>query len=83
MFGSILHDYALWWIFPFVMIILCVFMMKGHLGSMICRPGSRSTGIHGGDASDSALDILDKRYVRGELNKEEYEEKKKAVTRQN
>ncbi len=87
MFGSVFHGYTLWWIFPLLMIILCVFMcvfmMRGRLGSMMCRPGSRSTGIHGADASDSALDILNKRYAQGEINKEEYEEKKRDVTQHN
>jgi putative membrane protein len=83
MFGSVFDGYTLWWIFPLLMIILCVFMMRGRLGSMMCRPGSHSTGIHGGDASDPALDILNKRYARGEIDKEEYEEKKRAVTRHN
>jgi len=84
MFGSVFHGYTLWWIFPLLMIILCVFMcffmMRGRMGSMMCRPGSHGTGIHGGDDSDSALDILNKWYAQGEINKEENEEKKRAVT---
>ena len=47
---------------------------------MMCGFGSRSTndklpiGF-----SDSAMEILDKRYALGEIDKEEYEEKKTAI----
>ncbi|HSG11302.1 MAG TPA: SHOCT domain-containing protein [Gammaproteobacteria bacterium] len=34
----------------------------------------------GGDASGSALNILDKRYASGEIDRQEYEEKKAAIT---
>jgi uncharacterized membrane protein len=56
-------------------------MMRGRMGSMMCRPGSHSTGGHREDASGPAVDVLDRRYAQGEINKEEYEEKKAAVTR--
>lgn len=33
-----------------------------------------------GKVEESALDILNKRYARGEIGREEYEEKKKAIS---
>jgi putative membrane protein len=33
-----------------------------------------------GKGEESALDILNKRYARGEIGREEYEEKKKAIS---
>ena len=35
------------------------------------------------DASGPTLDVLDRRYAQGEINREEYEEKKNAITRRN
>lgn len=34
-----------------------------------------------GEQSETAMEILDKRYARGEIEKQEYEEKKAAITR--
>ena len=72
-------DFSYWWILPVVMIALCFFMMRGRKGSMMCGFGSRDDGDRHINTSDSARDILDKRYALGELNKEEYEEKKQLM----
>ena len=78
MFGSGFCGYTLWWIFPLLMMILCiflcVFMMKGRMGAMMCRPGSGNKDSHREDST--ALDLLNKKYAQGENNKEEHEEKK-------
>ncbi len=85
MFPCAGFGFGLWWIFPIIMIImmvLCFFMMKGRMGSMMCGSGMCSTGTHGGDSADSPLDTLKKRFARGEINKEEYEESKRVITEQ-
>jgi len=33
-----------------------------------------------GERSESALEILDKRYAKGDIEKQEYEERKAAIT---
>ncbi len=40
---------------------------------------STRTGGRGGRPGDSAVEILKRRYARGEINKEEFEEKKKDL----
>jgi len=45
-----------------------------------CAP-RRDEDVASIDNTDSASQILDKRYALGEINKEEYEEKKRALDR--
>ena len=72
---------SFWWILPVIMIVLCLLMMRGCMGSMMSGCSSRSRSERQrGISSDSAIEILNKRYILGEINKEEYEDKKKAIS---
>lgn len=79
MFGLEIGSFPYWWIFPIVMIGLCFFMMRGKHGSM-CGFGSPRTRSRPIGSPESATDILDKKYALGEINKVEYEEKRRAIT---
>ena len=46
---------------------------------MMCGFGSHRTDHHKISDSNSAVEILDKRYALGEINTEEYEEKKSVL----
>ena len=71
-----------WWIFPIAMILLCVFMTRRRKGSMTsCCVPRTDKDLPSISTTDSASQILDKRYALGEIGKEEYEGKKRALDR--
>ena len=80
MFWSEFSDGSLWWLLPLAMMALCFFMMRGRKGSMMCGFGSHDEDNPHKNASDSAMDILDKRYALGEIDSEEYAVKKRILT---
>ncbi len=77
MMGSgIMGGFSWWWFMPIFMVIFWGLVIWGIVALVRGLSGSR-----GPDSSkaDSALEVLKKRYARGEINKEEYEEKKKDL----
>jgi len=83
MYAAEVFNFSLWWLFPLLMIALCFLMMRGRKGSMMCGLGSTEEDSRRTNISDSARDILDKRYARGEIDKEEYQEKKRILNQHN
>jgi uncharacterized membrane protein len=81
MYGSEIFNPSLWWICPILMIVMCFFMMRRRRGSMMCGFGFRDKSRHHISTSDSATDILDKLYASGEIDKDEYEAKKRTLTK--
>lgn len=79
MYGSEFCTFSFWWIIPLLMMLLCFFMMRGRRGSMMCGFGTRGRDRHATKDTDSAMDMLDKRYASGDIDKVEYEEKKRTL----
>ena len=71
------------WIIPvlgciILMVVCFFFFMRGGFGSSWGCCGDRSNQGDSAD-SESALDILKKRYTRGEITQEDFERMKKLV----
>jgi putative membrane protein len=60
-----------------VAVVIGVFFLIRWMITASSKQGGRESG-----AGESALEILRKRYARGEINKEEFEEKKKDLEKQ-
>jgi putative membrane protein len=73
------------WVFPILMpvvmlivLLIMVFLIFGRGGVRAPWQG-RESYCEGRRRSESALDILKKRYARGEITKEEFEQMKKEI----
>lgn len=69
------------WIFPMIMFAVIIFVAFLFAGRRGCHaPWCGRGRYHGeGGESESALEILKKRYAKGEITKEEFEEMRKDV----
>jgi hypothetical protein len=76
--------HPMWWfpMFPFLFIVLCIIVVLFVMIPMMTRHGPWS---HGRDRSDfpqrTALDVLNERFAKGEIDRAEYEEKRVDISR--
>lgn len=76
------YGWHFWWMFPAMMLfmmLICgvlVYFLSSHLSGGSHQSGSMDRRW---DSSYSALGILDERYARGKIQKEEYQERKAAI----
>ena len=66
---GLLHMLGFW-----ILLIVAVMLIVRWLGGV---PGRSESGH---EVRETALDILKKRYAKGEINKEEFESKKRDLT---
>jgi putative membrane protein len=63
-----------------IMLVFWVAVIVGIILLIRWLVMSTRAGEHSARSEDSALEILKRRYARGEINKEEFEEKRKVLT---
>ena len=76
MYWPWVSGFSLWWLLPIVMVVICFLVMRRWGCPMMSVCGSRKKQ---GDESDSAMEILAKRYARGEISREEYEDGRRLI----
>ena len=78
-----MYDYGhMWWGGGFLMMILWTILIIALLIWVIRMIQGRGSGPGWRTGSETPMEILKKRYARGEINKEEFDRMKKDLTDQ-
>ena len=75
MMGPGMMGFGWMWLFPVFWIVI-VGLIIWAVVAAVRKPGQSESSAR---SADSALEVLKKRYARGEIDKQEYEEKKKDL----
>ena len=78
------HPWMWWpwagmWIFPIVMFVIMLIFFSLFSGRRGCRPPWWGGHHRESGDSESALEVLKKRYARGEITKQEFDQMKKDI----
>ena len=76
------YGHAFWWMFPMMLLFILICAAIFFFAYRTSANGRQHWGPHSqrwGDPTHSALQILNERFARGEIQKDEYAEKKAAV----
>lgn len=70
-----------WWMFPVLMPVVMLVVLFTFLYLVFGRGGCRPSGWGASDSREleSAMDILKKRYAKGELTRDEFERMKRDI----
>lgn len=78
-----MHGYYGWggmWIFPIIIILVFLFALYFLFGRGGFRLPGQNYGRYGNNSEpETALEILKKRYAKGEISREEFERMKKDL----
>jgi putative membrane protein len=77
--GMMGWGYGMEWFWTIIMVVFWIAVIVGIIFLIKWLVISTGTGRRAARSEDSPLEILKKRYARGEIDKEEFEEKKKDL----
>ena len=77
--GMMGGGYGMGWFGSIMMIVFWIALIVGIVLLIRWLVVSTRTASHGTSSGDSALEILKRRYARGEIDKQEFEEKKRDL----
>jgi putative membrane protein len=78
--GMMGWDYGMGWFWSIIMVVFWIAVIVGIIFLIRWLVISSRTGGHVARSEDSPLEILKRRYARGEIDRQEFEEKKKDLT---